>query len=88
MATGLAAKMNAFMPLKFLVAGHMFGQLLIFKAFSKSGVAKVRDTLPAGHEQWCSTMLDYVSSLARLNSTIAKHYSLVGPLYNHQTALT
>jgi hypothetical protein len=78
----------SFMPLKFFIAGQMFGQLLIFHAIQKSQDARIRSLLPEGYQTWCSRMLGYMSTAKALSPTIEKDFRLVSALYGYAMPTT
>jgi hypothetical protein len=82
LASGLSTSMSTFMPLRFFVAGHAFGQLLIFWALKHSSDPRAHEVLPENHEAWCRTMLNYISGLRECSPAVAKYWEMLIHLYD------
>jgi hypothetical protein len=74
---GLCTQMLTALPLKFGWCCQCFGQVLLFHAVARSPDQKLRDTLPAGWQEWVQIMMALIESCARDSPGIAKDAELL-----------
>jgi hypothetical protein len=74
---GLCTQMLSALPLKFGWCCQCFGQVLLFHAVAQSPDQRLRDTLPAGWQEWVQIMMALIESCARDSPGIAKDAELL-----------
>lgn len=74
---GLCTQMLSVLPIKFGWCCQCFGQVLLFHAVARSQDQKLRDTLPAGWQEWVQIMMALIESCARSSPGIAKDFELL-----------
>lgn len=67
-ATGTCQDMASFVPLKFLLAGTFFGQLLIAHGLNHSADERVRNIILEGFDKWKDFALEYIKKIELLES--------------------
>jgi hypothetical protein len=77
---GLCTQMLSALPLKFGWCCQCFGQVLLFHAVARSPDAKLRETLPAGWQEWVQIMMVLIESCAKESPGIAKDFELLSLL--------
>jgi hypothetical protein len=74
---GLCAQMLSALPLKFGWCCQCFGQVLLFHAVARSPDQKLRDTLPAGWQEWVQIMTTLIERCGRDSPGISKDAELL-----------
>lgn len=74
---GLCAQMLSALPLKFGWCCQCFGQVLLFHAVARSPDPKLRDTLPAGWQEWVHIMTALIERCGRDSPGISKDAELL-----------
>ncbi|KAF2824807.1 hypothetical protein CC86DRAFT_407957 [Ophiobolus disseminans] len=74
---GLCAQMLSALPLKFGWCCQCFGQVLLFHAVARSPDQKLRDTLPAGWQDWLEVMMTLIENCGRDSPGIATDADLL-----------
>lgn len=74
---GLCTQMMSALPLKFGWCSQCFGQVLLFHAVARSPDPKLRDTLPAGWEEWVQIMMQLIETCGKESPGIAKDAELL-----------
>ncbi|KAJ4359198.1 hypothetical protein N0V95_002364 [Ascochyta clinopodiicola] len=77
---GLCTQMLSALPIKFGWCCQCFGQVLLFHAVARSSDAKLRETLPAGWQEWVHIMMVLIEKCARESPGIAKDFELLSLL--------
>jgi hypothetical protein len=74
---GSCTQMLSALPLKFGWCCQCFGQVLLFHAVARSSDQRLRDTLPAGWQEWVKIMMALIDRCARDSPGIAKDAALL-----------
>ncbi|KAF2194920.1 C6 zinc finger domain-containing protein [Zopfia rhizophila CBS 207.26] len=69
---GLCTQMKSSLPLKFGWCCQCFGQVLLFHAVARSPDPKLRETLPAGWQDWVQVMTNLIDSCGKYSPAIGK----------------
>ncbi|KAF2022393.1 hypothetical protein BU24DRAFT_430726 [Aaosphaeria arxii CBS 175.79] len=74
---GLCTQMKAALPLKFGWCSQCFGQVLIIHAVARSPDARLRESLPAGWEDWVKIMVQLIEDCGKYSPGLAQDAALL-----------